>query len=463
MRKLRRGQSCAVGIAGDSTGDKPYEWPALALTKWVGEDFPRVSVDYYEWDGTSAYGTVMPMITGVAGRTTVVRDEFARTAADLVGSTPDVGSAWAAVGNGAGDWSVDGSDAVATSDSSRGVVYTTVPAGDIEVSVTAVVPASQTFRLMVKRVNDSNYLAAYIARNSSGNQYRLQLVKMIGGVQTTVAQSEYFYVNEQIAEEDLSVTVRTAGDRFTGSIMGVHVGGTLASGDVTAVSTSTQVAIWGSAVTGVKVRRFQADRITVSTAGTLTIYNGSKSGTVLSYQQGVIASLYPTATSLDMLLVNSGHNYGSGSAASYLSAMDDFVAAFRGEQATAAIVIASQNPRIDPNFDGASADNVAPTRPATKHCPTTARRTATGTFRRSRRCSSTRSATTSCSRTACILEADGRAARASRRQQQWPTCVTSVGRSRRRAPEPARYRLEQCRYASRPARARCNTMRGCRR
>ncbi|MBB3041038.1 hypothetical protein [Nocardioides soli] len=343
--KCAIGVNAAVGIAGDSTADKPYEYLQMGLAAFI-KQFPRQSADRYEWDGTSAYGTPQPILTGITARTVVMRDEFDRSAADLVGSTPNVGVVWFAIGNGAGDWELNGSACVATADATSGSVFTTVVAGDGELVANLTLAANDAPRFVVKRVNDSNRIRIDVQRNSSG-QYRLQLWKFIGGVQTAIATSEYFFHNTAVTTFD--VTCRVVGTRVTGSVNGQYIGGTLSTDDVTALSTGTGVGLEGANRGAAIINRMEWATVTAATSsGAVAIYNGSKSGSILSYQEGVISTLFPSGTLLDVAIVNSGHNYGSGSASSYLVAIDSFIETLRTVQPDCGVVIASQNPEVSP-------------------------------------------------------------------------------------------------------------------
>jgi len=56
--------------------------------------------------------------------------------------------------------------------------------------------------------------------------------------------------------------------------------------------------------------------------------------------------MYPVP--LDLLIVSSGHNYGTNTPAQYEAALDAFLAAFRAVQPAAGILVSSQNPQKSP-------------------------------------------------------------------------------------------------------------------
>lgn len=348
MSKLRMGASCVIAAAGDSTMDERSDYFDIGVTDLVSR-VPSASMNIRHWvDGSSAYDTATPSLTGVSARTLMVRDTFERTSADLVGSTPDVGTNWTAGGSGAGDWEVAAGAAKATSDTTRGRVHLAVTAGDLEVRTKLVIPGTASPNIIVKRVDDSNQLFAVVAR-FSGNDYTLTLSKRIGGTTTTVAQSATFPRHPDM-DDIFDVVLSVVGTRFVGRVNGVAIGGLITSGDATAVAASTQIGLTGNlASTDVEVQEIEAYALTaISSPATVTALNGAFAGSQLSYQRDRVATLYPSTTPIDVLVIGSGLNYGTATPATYLAAIDEFVAAFRAVQPDAEIVIASQNQRFSP-------------------------------------------------------------------------------------------------------------------
>ncbi|MGU3500907.1 SGNH/GDSL hydrolase family protein [Mycobacterium sp. C31M] len=347
VSKCAIGVNAVVGIAGDSTADKPYEYLAMGLAAFV-KQFPRMNADYYQWDGTSTYGTVVPILTGITSRTVVMRDDFNRTAADIVGSAPNVGgSTWSQTGTGDGDWLLDGSALVATADVTSGYVLNTVGTGDGELVTRATLQNLDAPRFYIKWVNSSNYIRLVLETNSSG-QVRLSLGKCIAGTLSALGTaSEYFYNNTGVTTYD--VTCRIVGTRVTASLNGQMVGGALTASDVSALSGGNQVGLSGTNRGSTSIDFIEWATVTAApTPSTVTIYNASKSGSVLTYQEGLIGTLFPSGITFDTVIINSGHNYSAASSGDYLTAIDSFIASLRTVQPSTAIVIASQNPRLAP-------------------------------------------------------------------------------------------------------------------
>lgn len=344
--KCAIGVNATVGFAGDSTGDKPYEYLTMGLAAFV-KQFPRMNADYYQWDGTSAYAAVMPILSGISARTVVMRDDFTRTAADLAGSTPTTGgSAWTDTGTGAGDWSLNGNAAVATADATAGFLTNTVGTGDGELVTRVTLVNLDAPRFYVKWVDSSNYVRLSVETNSSG-QIRLVLAKAIAGTITTIGQSEYFYNNPAVTTYD--VTIRVVGTRVTASVNGQMVGGVLTSGNVTTLSAATKIALAGTNRGSASIDFIEWATVTAaSSPGTVTIYNGSQSGSILTYQEGLIGTLFPSGVPMDTVVVNSGHNYSATTPSAYQTAIDSFITTLRTVQPTASIVIGSQNPKVSP-------------------------------------------------------------------------------------------------------------------
>lgn len=346
--KCAIGVNAVVGFAGDSTADKPYEYLTMGIAAFV-KQFPRMNADYYQWDGTSAYASLAPILSGISARTVIMRDNFNRTAADLVGSSPDTGSAWTDTGTGAGDWQLNGTSCVATAAATPGIVLTAVGMGDGELYTRVTLAPTDSPRFYAKWVNSSNHLRIGIETNS-GSQVRLSIIKLIGGVQTTVALGEFFYNNATV--NTYEVTLRVVGTRVTASINGQVIGGILSGSDVTALSTASSVGISGTNRGTTSIDFVEWASVTAaSSPGTVTIYNGSKSGSILSYQEGLIGTLFPSGVTFDTIIINSGHNYGATSPPDYLTAIDSFISTLRTVQSSASIVICSQNPKISPATD----------------------------------------------------------------------------------------------------------------
>lgn len=354
-RLALRSGDIRIGIAGDSTGNASNEHFDLLVGKMAAFDTNR-RVEILSWlDGSQAYAS--PTVVQAGGAVGVIfRDTFTRTAADLTGTTPDIGAVWQAGAAATGDWSVDGADAVKTSDATVGVMN--VNLGRVITDHTLTASFGMTtentgsgyyIRFYPCYVDDSNHLIVAIAISSSGAT-TLQLSKRVAGTLSVIdSTTSSGFTNATAGLQEGSVTFTRSGASVT-AVWTTPGGtktltGTLAGGDVTALAASTNFGLSASRA-GIKVHAIELQAAS-AVDRTLWSYNASRAGSILTYQQDRLALMYPQP--LDLLVICSSHNYASNiTPALYEDALDSFIAAFREVQPTAAIVISSQNPRFAP-------------------------------------------------------------------------------------------------------------------
>ncbi len=334
-------------VASDSTGVGPDKWVQQAVAN-LAAGSATAACDVKLWnDATQAYDTSR-IQHGVVSRVVALRDEFARSAADIVGTSPDVGAAWEAPFAGSnGDWSLDGSGAVATSDTDRQFVLAPLGAtGDVEIAADLIIgspPAPANIAVYAKYVDFFNFVQCIVSRTASTLQ--MSIVKRIAGTFTTVAS-----VTNMSPPSDgvLALRAQAVGTSVTLSVNDVAIEGVLAAGDVTALAPSQKAGFGSSATStsGARVDRFQVDLINASASDVITLYNGARSGSILDYQIDRIEDMYPVA--VGVLLVNSIHNYGTRTVEEYLANLDEFVTAFLELHPGTPVVVTSQNPEFPP-------------------------------------------------------------------------------------------------------------------
>jgi hypothetical protein len=136
-----------------------------------------------------------------------------------------------------------------------------------------------------------------------------------------------------------SLTVQIAGQSD------VVISGTLTGGDVTAMGTRTGT---GGANLGSAITLGNIVIATPFTAGVyhgITIYNGAVAGSTLAFQTTHVATLYPDATQIDVLLVGNGHNATSLTDAAFIQMFEDFLSAYVALHPESRIVVTSENPQ----------------------------------------------------------------------------------------------------------------------
>lgn len=346
-----------TGIAGDSTGNAPNEWADLHTGYLAAKDTVR-RCEILHWNDTAqAYDAATVVQPGTSGPTaaTVFSDTFTRTAAELDGTTPDVGTAWGKdAGNAVGDWSIDGTAALRTADTTNGLMLANAGT-DADFKVTynmtagAATGAGQNdMRFPFRYLNSSNYLWAFVTITNAGSAV-FYLRKVIGGVTTTYGPSS-FTIDTGSANVPLTIVCETIGTTFRATVNGVTITDTLTSGDVAALVGANKGG-FGYGRQGNRVLDFKIETTSTAAARLLRFYNASMSGSTLTYHQSRLAAMFPEA--LDLLFISSSHNYSTDTAVAYLAKLDTFIAAFRAVQPDAVIVISSQNLRRSP------ADNIA--------------------------------------------------------------------------------------------------------
>jgi hypothetical protein len=364
MQKLRFEQEAVrFGLAGDSTGNFTNEWFDLAAVN-LGAAHPALRVENAHWNDTSQSWDA-PVV--VQAGTTVssgvkARDTFTRTAADLSGSTPDLGPAWTNDGsNAVGDWTIDGSKAVATSETTRGAVFLDMQVdGEMETRIdfnisTVIAAGSRSVRFYTSYKDNANQIFGQAVVSQTTGAVTLNITKRIGNVATKISQTTdptSAAIATNAADQNVTSRIKVVGTTVTFTLTkgGVTdtVTATLTESDLTALS--------GAKKGGISVNQsvplpFTMDLVEVSllTAAPLIeaeFWNSSVSGSTLDYQQSRIATLFPE--SLDVLFLSAGHNYGADSPEVHQGKIDAFIAAFHAVQPGVPIIITGQNPQFAP-------------------------------------------------------------------------------------------------------------------
>lgn len=343
-----------IGLAGDSTGDAPDEW-FYRILQLLGADDPALRISYMDWESGSHLQT---QIQAGAPRFVVVKEDlFDRTAADLYGSLATTGnSSWFGNYSGsAGDWSVDGSAAVKTTDTVVGEML--ISTGAMDNTRTAVhyvsvssFAGSVTTDFVIRRTTSGDNLYVRLVVDNVGGTYQAAVRQTISGVNTTIISGSTFSIP---SDRRFEITLDVAGTDVTLYDNTSTRYGTLTPANAAILNLGDRQGFVGRGNnTGDRVEFFSAQRI--DPPRTLTAYNGSIAGSTLTDQQALLGAMFPAP--LDLLFISSSHNYGADTAATYTAKLDLFIRAALALHPSAGIVIGSQNPKFSP-FSGDQRDN----------------------------------------------------------------------------------------------------------
>lgn len=346
-----RSGDMAVGIAADSTWNASDEAIDLYMTK-LAADNPTLAVEIRHWnDTTQAYSAATVVSAGIAETGgTVFQDTFTRTAAEVYGTTPDIGEVWGRDGtNAMGDWSLNGTQAVRSSDTTNGAILATGAAGDTETTVDMNLSSlgtgtSRTFRLYFCYLNSTNHAFLQISIGTTGT-VTWNITSRVNNVATQVAAGASNPFPANTTGSPVTLKGKLQGTTLSGSVNATTISGTLSSADAAVLASGLQAGVSGG-IAGDAMNSFQIVVLAPAPPKKLTLWNASMSGSTLLYQQTRFAPMFPVP--LDLLIINSGHNYGTNTPAQYETAIDSFIEAFRAVQPAAGIVISSQNPQKAP-------------------------------------------------------------------------------------------------------------------
>lgn len=355
MSKLINGYGNAtLQIHGDSTGNETVEW-VYQFAQLIGGLFPNIAIDYSTWnDTTQAYPAMTAIQAGVAPSPGIVfQDNFNRTASELYLSAPDIGPVWGRDGtNASGDWTIDGSKAVRTADTTAGnVLADGSTAGDIKLTVvgtisTVATGTAFTAQFTIKRLNSTNRIVLSITVSTTGT-VTWGIVKVIGGTSTNIASTVTLTaLASNTASQSFTLNLQVVGLTVTATMGASTLTGTLLQADADALAAATTSAVSCSASTSMTMDSYTMELIAATVPQKLTIYNCSVPGSNLSYQQPIIPAITPVAP--DLAIISTGHNYSTNNAAAFATAIDSFLYDYLKLFPNTGVLITSQNPQKPP-------------------------------------------------------------------------------------------------------------------
>lgn len=357
MSKLiNKSGDLVLQVNGDSTGNENTEW-VYQLAQQIGSAYPDLAIDYRLWDNTNlVYSPVSAIQSGNAPSPgTVFLDNFSRTASDLFGTTPDIGAPWGRDGaNAAGDWTINGTHAVRTADTTSGnMLADGGVAGDVNLQVLGTISTAATgstfnAQFTVKRLNSTNRITLTISVSSTG-LVTWSMLKVIAGASTTIAPSEPLgSLLANTANQAFNLSFRVTGLNVTATLNGGSVlSADLLQSDADALAASTITGIGGSAATAMTIDQYRVDLTAATSPQKLTIYNCSIPGSNLGTQQPMLSIVAPVAP--DLMIVSTGHNYASNTPAQFATVLDSFLDAYYTRHPDSGVLITSQNPQKAPS------------------------------------------------------------------------------------------------------------------
>lgn len=350
-----------VACVSDSTANDANDWFRIA-TRDFGLTLPaHMRREYRAWsDATQAYtvfvdnaGTVTPATGGV-----MMNDTFTRTVTDLVGSTSDNGKVWAGT---TGKWSTDGESAVPTG--GAGPVAFNVGARDATLTAQLVVVTSPPAAAVNRRfyVGSSSAILtsgvwAGFGISTTGNP-SLSLWKTIGGVSTQIGATSFATGltggsdTPQSATLKLEVSIQNVSATLTVNGTPVTISGTITEADYAALGTFAGFVNVEAlpASTANKVSSITLETpATAATFDGLVAINGAVGGVTLAYQQSRLATMFPTSEPIDVLILTTGHNYGTMTGAAFTAALESFLTDWFALHPASDVLLTSQNPQFAP-------------------------------------------------------------------------------------------------------------------
>ena len=353
--KLESRTPCSLTVFGDSTGNGADEWVHLFGTTEMAARWPNLNVDYTLWsDGSQSYPAVSQIRAGAYSATTgIFSDTFTRTVADLYDTAPDTGARWGRDNDvAAGDWSTNGTEAVRSSDATSGTMLAdTGHPGDLTVTIPMNISAAasgstKVFTGTIKRLDGNNRLIATITISGSGSA-SMTIAKVIAGTTTTVGSVTGVLLGG-VSNQSATLVMQLSGTTFSASVTTGALGtktasGSLTTGDLGVLAEATVIGVAASNGIDVRLASVTVDSLSTGARNALTIRNCSVAGSTIAYQQSRLATVLATAP--DLLVISTGHNDGSTTAAAFLAALDTLINSVRAQAPTTGIAVSSQNPQ----------------------------------------------------------------------------------------------------------------------
>jgi hypothetical protein len=397
-----------LAIAGDSTGDEADEaheaaWKRLSALwperSWVLRRFNKATDEYAAqivWRTGNTKdarpGTAVVLEGGTTGGAkttkTVFSDNFRRTAADIVGTSPQVGGTWrGAVGQyrlvmigtegvveivpSAGDLAKPvGAPPIAHDGSTEGQWFTVVRIS------TRAAATTNLYGPYVTSTGDGMYLR--MAYSTTTATHLLELVGRRAGVDRVIATVPSDAIAENTVDQFVDVTFTIAGTKATVKVETKIP--TREAREASGTITAAEVAAWApfddvrfaSTDQRFRVDYYQANATTVSQATTTAtstsapdagvglqafVYNGSIAGSKSVDQRDRLRKLYPVRPNL--LILWHGLNYADMTPVQFLAELQDTVDAFHLLHPGVPVAIGTQNPRYYVSTTGAPESRVA--------------------------------------------------------------------------------------------------------
>jgi hypothetical protein len=353
-------RDAVLTLLGDSTGNENIEWFRKTVNDYSAK-YPAFASEYRLWnDTTQSYDAPVTVqsgtgVPGPSGRS--VEDTFSRTVTDLKGTKGEAGGVWSGASNATGDWTTNGTQAVRTTDATSDILLSD---GGLTGSHHAVLESvsfgagaytsGAAVRLYAKFLDYSNNVLIIVTQTSTGT-LNVNTYKKIDSATSAVVIAQFSAPAPALPANSCDLVLDVTGTVVTVTVNGTTATGSLLESDVTRLSGATSMGIQASVVPDrpVTVNRVYMDVVgNLDSTRTLRFYNGSQSGSALSYQTDSVRlpKILPAET--DLVILSSVHNYGTKALAEYMMDLDTAVKLIRARAPRAGIAIGSQNPQKTP-------------------------------------------------------------------------------------------------------------------
>lgn len=356
---MRDPNAVVIAQASDSTGDSAAEWFELAWKELAAEVWTERPAQVRRYDkatetllAAAPWQTGTPISESAAPGTVYGRALFETPAANMIGTSPDVGSGpWSGA---LGTWVVANGAARQTDAAILGVAgFPQLTRSNIDGTYTCVLEGVTTgatqaftfFPVIGQGAISGNRLSVELLGTTA---LTASLKLTSGGTNTTLATSTAGEPGTFSATPlELTITITISGLNVTATVGGATLNGTLTQAQRDTL-TGQYLALSISKNGTLDVKSIEATGTATAAVylPTVTAYNGAYAGGKLQHNIDRLDAMYPVRP--DVMFINHGHNYGTtdSTPTQFLAAVDAFVTALYAKYPAVPIVCISQNPEF---------------------------------------------------------------------------------------------------------------------
>lgn len=355
---MRDNAPVVLAQASDSTGDSAAEWFELGGKESLAAVWPERPAEVRRYDkATETLLAAAPWQTGVpigqaAGSGTVFgRALFDTPAANMIGTSPDVGSGpWVGA---LGTWVVANGAARQTDGGILGVAgfpqaaRTTID-GTYNCVISAVTTGATQAFTFFPVIAQGSIAGSRLSVELLGTTAITASLKLVSGSAVTLATAAAGAAGTFSATPlELTISITIDGLNVSATVGGATLNGVLTQAQRdTLTGNYMTVSVSKNATLDIKSIEALGAGSSAVYLGTVTAYNGCYAGGRLLHNIERINAMYPVRP--DVMFINHGHNYGSidSTPEQFLAAVDAFVDALYAKYPDVPIVCLSQNPEF---------------------------------------------------------------------------------------------------------------------